>query len=67
MAVEEAHFLVLLPSHVVHTLIGLHISDLQTVKTLLGFFFSQMKHYFELSLQKKMNLINYDRVLGPPK
>ena len=29
MAVEEAHLLVLLPPHVVHTLVGLHVSDLR--------------------------------------
>ena len=29
VAVEEAHLLVLLPPHVVHTLIGLHVPDLR--------------------------------------
>lgn len=28
VAVEKANFLILLPPHVVHTLVGLHISDL---------------------------------------
>lgn len=30
MTVEKANFLIFFSSHVVHTLIGLHISDLQT-------------------------------------
>ena len=29
VAVEEAHLLVFLPAHVVHTLVGLHVPDLR--------------------------------------
>lgn len=34
MTVEKANFLVLLPAHVVHTLVGLNISDLEGKKEL---------------------------------
>lgn len=32
VTVEKANFLILLPAHVVHTLVGLYISDLGTKK-----------------------------------
>lgn len=32
VTVEKANFLILLPPHVVHTLVGLHISDLEGKK-----------------------------------
>lgn len=32
VTVEKANFLILLPPHVVHTLVGLHISDLEVGK-----------------------------------